>query len=275
MNSLQKRQMMKTLKLVIFTLVMVVILSVLGTWQKAQAQEAELKKTQDAQIKVDESAKASQDRVSKTAEETRTIVDEYRAALRKIENTKVYNEQLRKLIESQQTEMVSIRDQIESIKNTNKEIFPLMLRMISSLDDFLKLDVPFLPEERTRRLTQLKDMMDQAKVSTSEKFRRVVEAYQIENEYGRTIEAYRGLQTVDGKELTVDFLRFGRISLVYQTIDGKDSGYWDQKERTWKELSGSYRKPIQEGLKMARKQSAPNLITLPVPAPVEVQVETL
>ncbi|MCJ8275648.1 MAG: DUF3450 family protein, partial [Bdellovibrionales bacterium] len=90
-----------------------------------------------------------------------------------------------------------------------------------------------------------------------------------------TIEAYRGLQQVDGKELTVDFLRVGRISLVYQTLDGKQQGYWDQKERAWKELSSSYRKPIQQGLKMARKQSAPNLIKLPVPAPQEVQVETL
>lgn len=257
------------------TVAMLWIVGVLGISSQAYAQEADLKKTQDAQIKVDDAAKASQERVTKTAEETRTIVDEYRATLRKVENTKVYNEQLRKLIESQKAEVVSMRAQIESIKNTNKEIFPLMIRMIANLEEFLKLDVPFLMEERTRRLTQLKEMIDQAKISTSEKFRRIVEAYQIENEYGRTIEAYRGIHKVDGKELTVDFLRFGRISLVYQTIDGDQSGYWDQKSREWKELSSSYRKPILEGLKMARKQTAPNLVTLPVPAPEEVQVETL
>ena len=214
-------------------------------------------------------------KVSKTAEQTKTIVDKYRASLRKIENTKIYNEQLRKLIKSQVDEMASMKVQIEDIKNTNKEIFPLMLRMIANIEEFIKLDVPFLQEERQRRLAQIKETMDKAKVSTSEKFRRVIEAYQIENEYGRTIEAYRGLQTVDGKELTVDFLRVGRISLVYQTLDGKLSGYWDQKERAWKELSSSYRKSIQQGLKMARKQAAPNLITMPIPAPQEVQVETL
>ena len=251
------------------------VLGFLGTLDQASAQEKKLKDTQGEQMKVDEKAKASQERVTETADKTKTIIDEYRATLRKIENTKVYNEQLKKLISSQETEMVSIAKQIEEIKNTNKEIFPLMLRMISNLDDFIKLDVPFLPEERSRRLTQIKATMDKAKVSTSEKFRHVIEAYQIENEYGRTIEAYRGLQTVDGKELTVDFLRVGRISLVYQTLDGKDSGYWDQAERKWKELSSSYRKSIQQGIKMARKQSAPNLITMPVPAPQEVQVETL
>ena len=275
MNSLQKRQMMKTLRLALIAFVTMFVFGFLGTLDKASAQEKKLNDTQGAQIKVDKAAKASQDRVTKTADQTKTIVDEYRATLRKVENTKVYNEQLRKLIVSQKNEMVSMREQIVDIKNTNKEIFPLMLRMISNMEEFIKLDVPFLPEERGRRLTQIKETMDKAKISTSEKFRRVIEAYQIENEYGRTIEAYRGLQMVDGKELTVDFLRTGRISLVYQTLDGKDSGYWDQTDRKWKELSSSYRKSIQQGLKMARKQSAPTLMTLPVPAPQEVQVETL
>ena len=275
MNSLQKRRMMKTVRLALFAFVAMFALGLLGTLDKANAQEKKLKETQGAQIKVDKAAKASQDRVTKTAEQTKTIIDEYRATLRSVENTKVYNEQLRKLITSQTTEMVSMREQIEEIKNTNKEIFPLMLRMVSNIEEFIKLDVPFLPDERARRLKQIKETMDKAKISTSEKFRRLIEAYQIENEYGRTIEAYRGLQMVDGKELTVDFLRVGRISLVYQTLDGKQSGFWDQKERKWKELSSSYRKSIQQGLKVARKQAAPNLMTLPVPAPQEVQVETL
>lgn len=275
MNYLHKRQLIKTIRLALLAFTAMFALAFLGTLEKANANEKKLNTTQGAQINVDKAAKASQERVTKTADKTKTIIDEYRATLRKIENTKVYNEQLRKLIQSQKDEMVSMRAQIEDIKNTNKEIFPLMLRMIANVEEFIKLDVPFLPEERSRRLSQIKETMDKAKVSTSEKFRRVIEAYQIENEYGRTIEAYRGLQTVDGKELTVDFLRVGRISLTYQTLDGKQQGYWNQKERKWEPLSSSYRKSIQEGLKMARKQAAPNLMTLPVPAPEEVQVETL
>ncbi|MCB0379041.1 MAG: DUF3450 domain-containing protein [Bdellovibrionales bacterium] len=275
MNSLQKRQMLKTVRLALMALLAIVIVGFIGSFQVAHAQEQKLQETQGAQMKVDNAARKSQEKVTKVADETKTLLDEYRATLRKIDNTKIYNDQLRKLIESQKTEVVSMRKQIEEIKQTNKEIFPLMLRMISNLEEFIKLDVPFLMDERNRRLSQIKEIMDKAKVSTSEKFRRIIEAYQIENEYGRTIEAYRGLQNVDGKELTVDYLRVGRISLVYQTLDGKEQGYWDQKERKWKELSSGFRKSITLGLKMARKQSAPNLVELPVPAPEEVQVETL
>ena len=274
MNSLQKKQMLKTVRLALLAFTAMFAFAFLGTLEKANAQEAKLKNTQGEQIKVDNAARAHQSKVT-TDDKTKEIIDEYRATLRKIENTKVYNQQLRNLIDSQNKEMVSMREQIEEIKTTNKEIFPLMHRMISNLEQFIDLDVPFLPEERTRRLTQIKDLMNKAKVSTSEKFRRVIEAYQIENEYGRTIEAYKGLQKVEDKELTVDFLRVGRISLVYQTLDGKKQGFWNQTERKWEPLSSSYRKPIQQGLAMARKQAAPSLMKLPVPAPTEVQVETL
>ena len=105
--------------------------------------------------------------------------------------------------------------------------------------------------------------MDRADVTNAEKYRRIVEAYQIENDYGRTIEAYRG--TLDNGK-TVDFLRVGRIALVYQTLDGEETGVWDQGAQDWVELDDSYRTSIKQGLKIARKQSAPDLIELPLPA---------
>ena len=150
MNNLQKKQMLKKAGLALIAFVTVVLLGFLGSLDKASAQEQKLKNTQNQQIKVDKAAKASQDRVTKTAEETRTIVDEYRATLRKVENTKIYNEQLRKLIASQDAEMISIAAQIEEIKNTNKEIFPLRLRMIANMEEFITLDVPFLMMLRSR-----------------------------------------------------------------------------------------------------------------------------
>ena len=268
-NDDNKEKMIKNLWQILFFLVLAF------PWAKAQDQEQKLKNTQKAQMDVDQKARKSQQRVSQIAEQTRTLLDQYRAALKEIENTRIYNEQLRNLIASQKEEMVSIKDQIESVKKTSKGIYPFMLKMIKGLEEFMALDVPFLMEERNRRLSQIKSLMEKAKVSVSEKFRRVIEAYQIENEYGRTLEAYRGVQNLDDREFTVDFLRVGRIILVYQTLDGKRSGYWDQDERTWKKLSSRYRRPIQQAIRMARKQIAPNLITLPVPAPKEVQAENL
>ena len=65
-------------------------------------------------------------------------------------------------------------------------------------------------------------------VAPSEKFRRVMEAYQIEMDYGRTLEAYSGLHTVDGQERDVDFLRVGRTAFIFQTRDGSSLGIWNK-----------------------------------------------
>jgi Protein of unknown function (DUF3450). len=55
-------------------------------------------------------------------------------------------------------------------------------------------------------------MMDGAGVAASEKFGRVREAYQVEMDYGRTMEAYSGLHTINGQERDVEFLRLGSHS---------------------------------------------------------------
>jgi len=146
-----------------------------------------------------------------------------------------------------------------------------MLRMVDAIEKFVELDVPFLIKERTERIEGLRTMMGRADVTTPEKFRQIMEAYQIENEYGRTIEAYRDTLTIDGKETIVDLLRFGRIALVYQSLDETLSGRWDQAQRAWIPLDSSHRSSIRQGLRIARKQAAPDLVRLPLPAPTDVK----
>lgn len=237
---------------------------------KDPPEKSPLDKATTAQKQNDGEAIASQEKITKIANEIRTTVDHYRLVNRQIDNTKIYNQQLRDLIQSQKQEMTSIREQIKSLKNTNKEIMPLMARMLNNLEKFVSLDLPFLPEERKNRLANLKAMMKRADVSTSEKYRRILEAYQVENEYGRTIEAYKGIQKHENQEITVDFLRVGRLNLIYQSVDRKKASYWNQKEGRWVYLPSAYSKTVRKGIRMARKQLPPDLIKLPIPAPQKV-----
>ena len=236
------------------------------SWAEAPEKD-QLEQATKAQSQNDKEAKASQEKVTQIATEIRSLTDDYRLVNRRIDNTKIYNQQLRDLIRSQKEEMASIKKQIQGLKNTNQEILPLMARMLENLEKFISLDIPFLPDERKNRLTALKAMMSRADVSTSEKYRRLLEAYQVENEYGRTIEAYKGIQEHDGKELTVDFLRVGRLNLIYQSVDRTKSGYWNRHKQRWVSLPGTYSKTIRKGIRIARKQLAPDLIKLPIPAP--------
>ena len=215
---------------------------------------------------------ASQKKIDVLSDETESLFSRYSSALKQIDAINVYNQQMEELLASQQDELDSLRDQLDRVEIVTRDVTPLMLRMIGALEAFVELDIPFLIDERTGRVTELRKLMSRSDVSNSEKYRRIMEAYQIENEYGRTIEAYRATLKRAGGEVTVDFLRFGRIALMYQTLDESEAGVWDQDTRSWRELDPSeYRTAIRQGLRIARKQSAPDLIQLPLPAAVTVE----
>jgi hypothetical protein len=86
-------------------------------------------------------------------------------------------------------------------------------------------------------------------------------------DYGRTIEAYEG-KLGDGPDArTVQFLRVGRVTLMYQTLDARETGYWNDEKRGWT-IDDHYRHAFKEGIAVAKKTQAPELLLIPVAAPV-------
>jgi hypothetical protein len=204
-------------------------------------------------------------KINKLSNKTQKMLEQYRSASHQTETLITYNKHLTDLLHSQETEKASLEQQLVDIESTQREIIPLILRMLDNLDQFISLDLPFLPEERKQRLTKLKTMMVRADVTHAEKFRRILEAYQIENDYGNTIEAYKADLTMNGVSSSVDFLRLGRVALYYQRFDGSETGYWNKEQKQWQTLSDDYRNAIRNGLRIARKETAPDLLTLPIP----------
>jgi hypothetical protein len=231
----------------------------------ASTQTAKVNSVISEQVKTEEAARASQKRVEQLDEETTKMLADYRQMLAEATSLKSYNEQLGTQVKSQDEQIQEMTQQLGQIETTSREVLPMMDKMLATLDQFVKLDIPFLMEERTTRVAALKDIMTRADVSTSEKYRRIVEAYQIEMEYGRTLEAYQG--KVGDK--TVDFLRAGRVALMYQTLDGKETGYWDADAKAWKQ-DADYTDAMRAGLKVAKKQAAPDFVTVAVRAPKEI-----
>jgi hypothetical protein len=212
---------------------------------------------------------ASQERIDGLDDETQKLVAEYRQVKNETESLRTYNQQIEAQLPSQLDEMQVLEAQLREVEATSRDILPLMQRMLDTLDQFVRLDLPFLPEERAKRVSTLLGMMDQANVTISEKFRRIVEAYQIEMEYGRTLEAYEGKLGEGDQARTVQFLRVGRVTLMYQTLDQKETGYWDAHAKRWV-VDDTYRHAFAKNLAVAKKLGAPDLLVVPVPAPKEV-----
>lgn len=229
-----------------------------------------LASTLQAEENINDRSAQSQARISGLARQTQDLLTEYRSVVREIESLKIYNDNLERIVIDQREEVQSINRQLEGLEATNRGVVPLMLEMIEMLDRIVEADVPFRIEERRERVQRLRDMMDEAEVTASEKYRRVMEAYQSELEFGRTTEAYSA--KLPGSEQTVDFLRVGRTLLVYQTSDNAVTGWFNPRTREFEQLDDDrFRLEVKNGLSIARNEKAPDLVLLPVPGPEVAQ----
>ncbi|MBX3707467.1 MAG: DUF3450 domain-containing protein [Pseudomonadales bacterium] len=240
------------------------LLIVAGAFTGGQATAATLNDIYRVAEQINGQARQSQARIDTLTEETRVLLNDYKTVLKEIEGLQVYNRQLERQIGNQEREMTQLTNSIEEVTVIERQIGPLMMRMIDGLEQFVQLDLPFLEAERRARIDMLRETMDRADVAVSEKFSQVMRAFQIENEYGRTMEAYGSTVNVDGTDRKVEVLKVGRIALVYQTPDGEETGMFNASTRQWERLPDSYKTPVRNGIRMANKQLSVDLLVLPI-----------
>ncbi|MFQ5982734.1 MAG: DUF3450 domain-containing protein [Woeseiaceae bacterium] len=211
-------------------------------------------------------AQASQERINQVVERTRSLEDEYRAINKEIDGLKVYNRLMTAQTNGQQATLDDISLSMAQVDVINRQIFPLMERMIDGLEQSVGLDIPFLMEERTNRINTLKEIMERSDVSVAEKFRKVMEAYQIENDYGSSSETYRQSLEIEGTVRDYNMLRIGRVGLYFQSDDSRITGAWDPEQRAFVIVGNEHRNEIKKGIRMAKDLIAPELLLIPVPA---------
>ena len=236
--------------------------AVFGGVVPAQQSTDPVGKAIDATVETNRAARASQSKVDHLDDQTRSMLERYRSASWQAQQLTVYADQLGELVAAQDAEKASLLRQIDEMERTERELLPLMLRMVQGLEQFIELDLPFLATERKERLASLKKLMADPSATNTDKFKRILEAWQIEAEYGRSLGSERA--EVDGR--TVEVLRVGRVGLFYLGTDGKQAGTWDAAQNKWVELPHRDVAEIRHGLRIARDTAAPDLLRLPMPA---------
>ncbi len=210
---------------------------------------------------------AAQATIDKLSSDTQDIVSKYKTEIKVVEGLKLYNGLQQKQVDNQNSYLNDISESIGKVAVIERQIVPLMVSMIDSLEKFIALDVPFLLEERNNRVVGLRETLERPDVSVAEKFRKVLEAYEIEIEYGRTIEAKNAKLEVGESVREVQYLRIGRVSYLYQTADGEETGMWNNESKAWDVIpSDVYKSQVAKGLRLARKEAAPDLLIVPVSA---------
>jgi len=200
-------------------------------------------------------------------DETRELLLAYRSELARLDRLNDYNANLQVMLDSQAEEARQLERDLLALEDLRRNLVPLMLDMQEALADFVQLDKPFLVDERAARVAALADLQGRADVNLAEKYRRLIEAYIIETEYGQSLEAWEGRLELDGTPRTVEFLRLGRTAIYYLTLDHQRAGYWDADGGRWSALDGRHVDSIVKAVRVARRQAPPDLLDLPLPPP--------
>ena len=220
-----------------------------------------------------QNAKTAQTKVDRIADQTDGLLQEFKQVNKQIESLRVYNSQLERQIASQKQMMAELRESIENATISERGISPLMMSMLKGLEEFVALDIPFKKEQRENAIADLYVNMDSAKFSAAEKFRQILEVYDIESEYSSSLESYRDLVDIDanGSEVEVEMLRIGRVALMYQTKDKSPTGAWNKETGSWETLGSEYRRPVDQGIRIAKKLSPQDVMQMPITAPETAQ----
>lgn len=206
------------------------------------------------------SAKA-QVRVDKLNDQTDDLTGKYRTVINQIESLRAYNKQLEAVVNDQRVEITALNNEMATLEQTNRGVIPMVIEMVDALNKLVDADLPFKKDVRKERVAKLEDMLESSDFTTAEKYRKVTEAYSIELDYGSTVEAYGG-SLPNGKKVT--FLRVGRTTLIYQTLNQQVSGWWNPKTSKFELLDRKYNGEIKEAIRIAKHEASPALIGLPV-----------
>lgn len=250
-------------------LLVVTTVSILSIFSAGMVSAQSLDEVLGVRAATTQDGRKSQTKIDEIADNTRDLLSQYKQVMKVVDGLRVYNKQQERLIAGQETEMAELNASIDNVTVIERQIGPLIERMIDNLDKYIELDTPFLIGERRDRVEFLKETLDRPDVSVAEKFSQVLQAHQLENSYGSTIEAYTDVIELEGKSRQVDLLKWGRVSLVFQSPDGEVTGVWDTEASGWAILPDEFRAGVRDGIRIARKTQTADLVKLPVPAPGE------
>ena len=236
-------------------------LVILALMVTSMASFAQLQTAVQVVTNTNNAAEDSQKSIDRLNDQTEELLVQYRTIITEIESLTVYNEQLETVVNDQNSQIQGMNAQMSELESTNRAVVPMIVEMVDMLRKVVEADIPFRINDRLGHVNRLEDMLNQSNVTDSEKYRKVTEAYQNELEYGRTVSTY---QAEIDSGVQVNFLQIGRTALLYQTLDEKQSGRYNSQTRSFEVLDDRYNSAIKEGIRIAAKQAAPNLVGLPI-----------
>ena len=206
---------------------------------------------------------ASQQRVERDDDDADQMIREYRAVLQQKDNIALFVDQQDIYLQSQTAEIQSLNKQLDTVEQIKQGMVPMMLKMAAALEDSIRADLPFRMNERLERVERIKTVLSDPEVSPAEQYRQVLNGFKIEVTYGQGLDAYEGAHPTRPGNI-VNFLRFGRTSLVYVTKDESEVARYNLNTKSWDPIPTSEALALRQAVRVANKEAAPEMVYAPI-----------
>ncbi len=218
----------------------------------------------EASLGAQRAARESQQRIDRLDAETRALHEKRRAAESRALQLAAYSEQLEQEAAVEEQRRAQIDAELKRVSALGGELLPLARRMLAALEAQVARDPPFLLEVRRKRIADITALIDDSGHSAAEKFRRVLEAWRSEAEYGNTVGAEDVATDCTGAPGAATLVRVGRVG--FYCVDDSQAARWDATN-SWAPLDDAAAAEITRAATMARGKLPPELLVLPVAKP--------
>jgi hypothetical protein len=219
----------------------------------------------DASLAAQRAARDSQQRIDKLDADTRALRDKRRAAEWHALQLAAYAEQLEQEALAAEQQRAGLEAELARVTSTGTDLLPLAQRMLAELEAHVARDLPFLQEVRRRRIDEAKALLADPQRGQAEKFRRVLEAWRSEVDYGYTMGAEDATTGCDGRPGAATLVRIGRVALYCLAADARAGARWDGAARRWAPLEDEDAvAEVARAAAMAREKEPAGLLVLPV-----------
>jgi hypothetical protein len=195
---------------------------------------------------------------SDTLEQIRNL--KYRVAF-----FKYRTEQYKAFVDQVQEKISNLQFKRNEILKLREQLEPYLADVVTRMSKFIDTDLAFLPEERQKRVITLEKSLNSYDVAMSEKLRRVfAEGVQVEAEYGRSVESIDETLNLNGEETQITLFRLGRVAMYYISLDGQETGRWNQETKQWEKLPEKMNRDIRRAADIAAGKRIVEIVNLPL-----------
>lgn len=238
-------------------------------------------------------------------DDTASSVDQYKMLLQEISDRRMNLAQREFYIQQQSEEIETLTARIaeKSDVTAREELLPVVREMVAEIEKVMVSDLPFRIERRFALLDDLRADLQAEDVSVFDVYRRAMEIYGQEVNYGLQVGSYQGLNPIadrqrrrfkacqaDTQSATCDlnkeqqsalrngaeiedleeqlydgnYIHFGRLALLYLERDSSEGYRYNQTSSQWDALSNSELLGLRQNVRIARGESAIGTMTAPI-----------